>query len=127
MVIYSVVASVMMANMMVNDQEHTSQDESHSSSRSTLNLDSNGPIFSLYDGTVRGTVDNSTGALQFFGLPYAEPPTGSNRFRPPIVSVNFKKTVVHTFCRSMNFGNQQTMLTMMLHIMAHHACLEQRL
>merc|ERR1719295_2321252 len=82
MVIYSVVASVMMANMMVNDQEN--QDESYSRSRSGLNFDSDGPIFSLYDGTVRGTVDNSTGALQFFGLPYAEPPTGSNRFRPPI-------------------------------------------
>ena len=89
MVIYSLVASVMMANMMVNDQEHTSQDESHSRSRSTLNFDSNGPIFSLHDGTVRGTVDNSTGALQFFGLPYAEPPTGTNRFRPPIVSISY--------------------------------------
>ena len=86
MVIYSVVASVMMANMMVNDQEHTNQDDSYSRSRSALNFDSDGPIFSLYDGTVRGTVDNSTGALQFFGLPYADPPTGSNRFRPPIVS-----------------------------------------
>ena len=80
------------ANMMVNDQEHTNQDGSYSRSRSALNFDSDGPIFSLYDGTVRGTVDNSTGALQFFGLPYAEPPTDSNRFRPPIVSFLCKNT-----------------------------------
>lgn len=95
MVIYSLVVSVMMANMMVNDQEHTasSHDESRSRSRSgALNFDSNGPIFSLYDGTVRGTVDNSTGALQFFGLPYAAPPTGSNRFRPPIRHELWKST-----------------------------------
>ena len=117
----------MMANMMVNDQEHTSQDESYSRSRSALKLDSDGPLFSLYDGTVRGTVDNSTGALQFFGLPYAAPPTGSNRFRPPIVScVSQQPALILVSFRNMNFGKQPMMLTMMLHITVHHAYLEQR-
>jgi len=39
------------------------------------------PVVRLRDGAVRGTV--SSGVLAFLGIPYAAPPFGANRMRPP--------------------------------------------
>jgi para-nitrobenzyl esterase len=39
------------------------------------------PVVRLPDGSVRGTV--SSGVLAFLGIPYAAPPFGANRMRPP--------------------------------------------
>jgi para-nitrobenzyl esterase len=39
------------------------------------------PVVRLRDGAVRGTV--SAGVLAFLGIPYAAPPFGANRMRPP--------------------------------------------
>jgi len=40
-----------------------------------------GPLVQVKDGAVRGTV--SAGVLAFLGIPYAAPPFGANRMRPP--------------------------------------------
>ena len=39
------------------------------------------PVVRLRDGAVRGTA--SSGVLAFRGIPYAAPPFGANRMRPP--------------------------------------------
>ena len=39
------------------------------------------PVVQLGDGAVRGTAGN--GVAAFLGVPYAAPPFGGNRLRPP--------------------------------------------
>ncbi len=41
----------------------------------------NGPTINTTDGPVRGFVEN--GVYKFLGIPYAAPPTGNLRWRPP--------------------------------------------
>eukprot|EP01059_Diplonema_ambulator_P028141 TRINITY_DN46869_c0_g1_i1.p1 TRINITY_DN46869_c0_g1~~TRINITY_DN46869_c0_g1_i1.p1 ORF type:complete len:543 (+),score=188.36 TRINITY_DN46869_c0_g1_i1:45-1673(+) len=42
-----------------------------------------GPIVDTQYGKVEGHVDKSTGTEFFWGIPYAAPPVGNNRFAPP--------------------------------------------
>jgi len=39
------------------------------------------PVVQLKDGAVRGRVES--GVVSFLGIPYAAPPFGPNRMRPP--------------------------------------------
>ena len=39
----------------------------------------------IYSGSVTGSVDKRTGALQFYGLPFAEKPIQTRRLRPPVI------------------------------------------
>jgi len=39
------------------------------------------PVVRLKDGAIRGTV--ASGVSAFLGIPYAAPPFGANRMRPP--------------------------------------------
>ncbi len=41
------------------------------------------PIVTTSLGPVRGKLDHATGQHRFLGIPYAEPPVGALRFRPP--------------------------------------------
>ena len=42
-----------------------------------------GPRVSVQGGTLEGRVDSATGVLVFDGIPYAAPPVGDLRWRPP--------------------------------------------
>jgi para-nitrobenzyl esterase len=46
-------------------------------------LSSGSPRVAIDAGTLEGTVDTATGILLFSGIPYAAPPVGALRWRPP--------------------------------------------
>jgi para-nitrobenzyl esterase len=51
-------------------------------------------VVRLTDGNVQGTVVN--GVSEFLGIPYAAPPTGDLRWRPPIRAAHWKGTLQAT-------------------------------
>jgi para-nitrobenzyl esterase len=48
-----------------------------------LHAQTSNPLAFTFDGPVRGTV-NSAGVHEFLGIPYAAPPVGNLRWRPPV-------------------------------------------
>ena len=52
------------------------------------------PIVQTDKGPVQGFVQN--GVAEFLGIPYAAPPTGNLRWRPPVAHQSWSKTLVAT-------------------------------
>lgn len=50
-----------------------------------LHAQTSNPLAFTFDGPVRGTV-NSAGVHEFLGIPYAAPPVGNLRWRPPVTA-----------------------------------------